>query len=854
MSNLFGGKYNIVNGLNNEFKVCYNEDRSFANTDWQVTNPLLKSLPIFMLQLSVVILFTRTFIIVLTPIRQPRFVSEILAGIVLGPSALGIIGWVSSNINPFEGALLLETMGNLGVTFYMFLVGLEMDLTPIRKMGKTACSVAIAGIVLPACGGAGLYYLVLQKDGRRPSEGGLFWAIALTVTSFPDLARMLSSLKLMYTDLGKTALTSAVLTDLSSWILLVAVVSVVNGRGKLYTVIPTMLFLVISWFLMRPFILWAVKRIALRNESSMESRYNEKQVCYILSGVLLCGFFTEMCGVHSMFGAFMFGLMIPSGELGTMIMDKIEEYVVGILLPPVFLITGLRTNFAYMAVEHTSHLVIIVILVASSVKIVSTLLVCLYLKCPIRDSLALGVLMNTKGVLAIIVLNEGRNVKGFDQQTFSWLVLSILIMTGLVGPIVNFTHKSTRYTKKYYRRNLERSKVEAELRVLACVHSSKNVSGLINLLHISNATRKFPITVFAVHLVELTGRASAMLIFHDKTRTTNVIGNEINPISRGKAEAEQIVSAFESFHNDNHAVYVQPLTAVSSYASMHEDVSNFALDKGVTVILLPFHKQANAHGGWTDENLQHKQVTDNLLANAPCSIGILVDRGLTPPYLPLGSPHDRKRKCRIAMLFLQGPDYREALAYAWRMAGTSGVMLTVVRFIPGKEVVEFAETDAGNGGGDDDDDEIFAATFEKEKEMLLDDDYINEFRFRTMHNQSISYIEKQVNSGDQIVSIIRSTYNDFDLYIVGRGHGMQSPLTVGLSDWSNCPELGLIGETLGAADFLPSGSVLVMQQSTPPPSAPKKIVSSARKKEVFKNSGQPSAVPFVNHRKADDYY
>ncbi|EOY19950.1 F-box and associated interaction domains-containing protein [Theobroma cacao] len=87
-----------------------------------------------------------------------------------------------------------------------------------------------------------------------------------------------------------------------------------------------------------------------------------------------------------------------------------------------------------------------------------------------------------------------------------------------------------------------------------------------------------------------------------------------------------------------------------------------------------------------------------------------------------------------------------------------------------------------------------------------------------------------------------------------RGHGMQSPLTVGLSDWSNCPELGLLGETLGAADFLPSGSVLVMQQFSPLPSAPKKIVSSARKKGLFKTSGQPSAVPFVNHRKADDYY
>ncbi|XWS32481.1 hypothetical protein CRYUN_Cryun23aG0162300 [Craigia yunnanensis] len=801
-----------------------------------------------MMQLGVVILFTRIFMTILKPFRQPRFVSEILVGIVLGPSLLSRIPWVSVYINPFEGSLLLETMGNLGVTFYMFLVGLEMDLTPIRRMGKTACSVAIAGIIVPGCAGMGLYYQVLKQRKETPHEGGFFWAIALTVTSFPDLARMLSKLKLMYTDLGKTALTSAVLTDLASWILLVATVSIVNVGTELFRIVPTVIFTAISWFVIRPLLFLIIKRIAARTDSSIEGQYSDKHVCFILSGVLLCGFITELCGVHSMFGAFMFGLMIPSGELGTKIMEKIEESVVGILLPPVFLIAGLRTNIEFISAGYSSGLVVQVILVASFVKITSTLLVCLYLKCPIRDSLALGVLMNTKGVIAIIVLNEGRNVKGFDQQTFTWMIFSILVMTASVGPIVSFTHKSARYLKQYYRRNLERSKLDEELRVLACLHSSRNISGLINLLHFSNATRKSPITVFAVHLVELTGRASAMLIFHDKSKITDIIGNNTNP-TREKSEAEQIVSAFESFQKDNHAAIVQPLTAVSSYATMHEDVSNFALDKRVTVILLPFHKKSNGLGGWTDENLQHKQVSENLLANAPCSIGILVDRGLTR-HLPLESQHERMRKCRVAMLFVQGHDDREALAYAWRMAGNSGLILTVVRFIPGKELVELEESAVEDDDGADS--EVFSATFEKEKEKLLDDDYINEFRFRTMHDQSIAYMEKQVNSGDQIVSTIRSTYNDFDLYIVGRGYGMQSPLTLGLSEWSDCPELGVIGETLVSVDFLSSASVLVMQQSAPTSSVSKK--NSASKKGVFGNGGQPSAEPFVNHRKTDDYY
>ncbi|MBA0574854.1 hypothetical protein Golob_000018 [Gossypium lobatum] len=599
----------------------------------------------------------------------------------------------------------------------------------------------------------------------------------------------------MYTELGKTALTAAAVCDLSCWSLLVVAVCIISGRKELHIAIPVMVCMASLWFVLRPFIRKIAKKISQR---SKDAPIPDNHIYFILSLVLLSSFITELCGAHSMFGAFMLGLMIPSGKLGASIKDKVEEFIVGILLPPTFLIIGARTNFIFIFADVSIGMVLLVILLASLAKIVSTLLVCLYFKCPMRDSLALGVLMNTKGVLALIVLNEGRNMQGFDQQTFTWIMAAILLMTIITGPIVSWTHNSARHLRPYYHRNLERSKPDAPLRVLVCIHSTRNLPGLISLLQNSNATRNSPITVFAAHLVELT-RASAMLIFHDKNKT---VDTKINT-TREKVEAEQIFSAFESFEKDNPAAAVQPLTAVSPYATMHEDVNNFALDKFASIILISYHKRPDGVGGWTDENIEHKQVNQNLLATSSCSIGLLVDRGL------IGVSESQKdmQECHVAMFFIEGPDDREALAYAWRMAGNPRLILTLVRFILGKDVSELGE------GVEEDDHEILTTIFEREQQKQLDDDYVNEFRFRTMHDQSIAYVEELVNSSDEIISTINTAYSDFNLYVVGRGHGKACPLIAGLSNWSDSPELGPLGEALVSSDFESPPSVLVVQQS-----------------------------------------
>lgn len=374
---------------------------------------------------------------------------------------------------------------------------------------------------------------------------------------------------------------------------------------------------------------------------------------------------------------------------------------------------------------------------------------------------------------------------------YTHMTIALLVMSLVVEPLLAVAYKPKKRLVHYKHRTVQKIKGETEFRVLACVHILPNVSGVTNLLQVSNPTKQSPLNVFAIHLVELTGRTTAsLLIMNDENKP------KANFSDRVRAESDQIAESFEAMEVNNDAMMVQTITAVSPYATMHEDICALAEDKRVCFIILPYHKHLTPDGRMGEGNSSHADINQNVLNHAPCSVGILVDRGMA--MVRSESFHGEPNKRGVAMLFVGGPDDREALSYAWRMVGQHQINLTVVRFVPGREAL----VSAGK----------VAAEYEREKQV--DDECIYEFNFKTMNDSSVKYIEKVVNDGQDTISTIREMEdnNSYDLYVVGRGYNSDSPVTAGLNDWSSSPELGTIGDTLASSNFTMHASVLVIQQ------------------------------------------
>ncbi|KAL6345906.1 hypothetical protein AAG906_025186 [Vitis piasezkii] len=777
--------------------VCYSPTMITTNGIWQGDNPLDYSLPLFILQLTLVVVTTRLLVFILKPLRQPRVISEILGGVLLGPSVLGQNLHLANLIFPLRSVMVLETMANVGLLYFLFLVGVEMDLTVIRRTGKKAIAIAIIGMILPFIIGCA-FSLILHHEDRQMNRSTfvLFLGVALSVTAFPVLARILAELKLINTELGRMAMSSALINDMCAWVLLAVAIALAENESSslasLWVILSSVFFVVVCIFIVRPVISWMIRRTP-EGES-----FSEFYICLILTGVMISGFVTDAIGTHSVFGAFVFGLVIPNGQLGVTLIEKLEDFVSGLLLPLFFAISGLKTDVTKIHGALTWGFLFLVIILACAGKIAGTLIVALFYQMPLREGIVLGLLMNTKGLVEMIVLNVGRDQHVLDDETFAIMVTVAVIMTSIIAPIVTHIYKPARKFIPYKRRTIQRSKPDGELRILVCIHTPRNVPTIINLLEASHPSKKSPICIYVLHLVELTGRASAMLIVHN-TRKSGCPA-----LNRTQAQSDHIINAFENYEQHSSCVSVQPLTAISPYSTMHEDICNLAEDKRVAFIIIPFHKQQTVDGGMEATNPAFRAVNQNVLANAPCSVGILVDRGLNGSTRLAASQVSH----HIAVLFFGGPDDREALSYAERMSEHPGISLTVMRFIAGDETVESTVEPSS----DPNDPRILTVITDSDREKQLDEEYINDFRMKNSNDESIVYTEKIVNNGEETVAAVRSIDSIHDLFIVGRGQGMISPLTAGLTDWSECPELGAIGDMLASSDFASTVSVLVVQQ------------------------------------------
>lgn len=304
--------------------------------------------------------------------------------------------------------MVLETMANVGLLYFLFLVGVEMDITVIWRTGKKAIAIAIAGMVLPFIIGCA-FSLILGHEDHQLNQGTfvLFLGVALSVTAFPVLARILAELKLLNTELGRMAMSSALINDMCAWILLAVAIALAENNSSslasLWVILSSIGFIIVCIFVVRPIISWMVRR------TPEGETFSEFYICIILTGVMISGFVTDAIGTHSVFGAFVFGLVIPNGQLGITLIEKLEDFVSGLLLPLFFAISGLKTDVTKINGALTWGALFLVIVLACAGKIAGTLVVAMFYQMPLREGVVLGLLMNTKGLIEMIVLNVGKD-------------------------------------------------------------------------------------------------------------------------------------------------------------------------------------------------------------------------------------------------------------------------------------------------------------------------------------------------------------------------------------------------------------------------------------------------------------
>ncbi|CAH8382675.1 unnamed protein product [Eruca vesicaria subsp. sativa] len=804
---------------------------------WQGDNPINFAFPLLIVQTALIIAVSRSLAVLFKPLRQPKVIAEIVGGILLGPSALGRNKAYMDRVFPPWSMPILESVASIGLLFFLFLVGLELDLSSIRRSGKRAFGIAVAGITLPFLAGVGVAFVIrntLYTASDRPgyAEFLVFMGVALSITAFPVLARILAELKLLTTRVGETAMAAAAFNDVAAWILLALAVALAgNGEGggekkkspfvSLWVLLSGVGFVGFMLVVIRPGMKWVAKRGSPENDVVRES-----YVCLTLAGVMVSGFVTDLIGIHSIFGAFVFGLTIPKdGEFGQRLIERIEDFVSGLLLPLYFATSGLKTDVAKIRGAESWGMFGLVIVTACAGKIVGTFGVAVLVKIPVREALTLGFLMNTKGLVELIVLNIGKEKKVLNDETFAILVLMALFTTFITTPTVMAIYKPARGThRKLKDLSASEESTKEELRILACLHGPANVSSLISLVESIRTTKILRLKLFVMHLMELTERTSSIIMVQRARKNGLPF---VHRYRHGECNSS-VVGGFQAYRQLGR-VAVRPITAVSPLHTMHEDICHMAETKRVTMIILPFHKRWNFdHGrghhrhqdgggdGNVAENIGHgwRLVNQRVLKNAPCSVAVLVDRGLgsiESQRLNLDGSNVVERVC---VIFFGGPDDREALEMGGRMAEHSAVKVTIVRFFVRETLRSNAVTlRPTSSKGKEKYYTCLTTNVDPEKEKELDEASLEDFKSKW--KETVEYKEKEPNNIIQeILSIGQS--QDFDLIVVGRGRLPSAEVSALSERQAEHPELGPIGDVLASSTNHIIPSILVVQQHNKP--------------------------------------
>ncbi|CAN6211399.1 unnamed protein product [Urochloa humidicola] len=792
-----------------------------------VHNVALDTLFLIVLQAAVVIALGKFIHLGLRRYNLPSAMSQILAGIIVGSLGLHdvIVHVEVQNAEDTYSGYVSEAR-----IFYMFYVGLEADVAALwndirRATIFTYASVATC-LLLAAFVSGGMYGSMMHTPVRSPELLAAVLMLSIADTASVDVSRIAGEMGLAATPSGRLVVATAIATNVICIVGegVFSCMKLASGRTPGYSA-PQRLGLgvlallkggTLTLLVLRPAVAFINRRNAGRR------RVGNWEVVVLLAAVHFIGNFPQRVGFDGMPVSLLLGMAFPKeGPVARSVMDALAYPLHALVLPLYFGAMGMRLNFSAMSGAILVPAVILTLLGIIG-KCAGTMGAARFLKMPTGDALRLGVLLNIKGHVNMIDMSFASSEGIWAEQALMAMVVGSMISTIIAGPVFAVVFRKEMEAYECSRQAVEHMAPDEELRMLACVHGARGAPGMLCLLELLAAEPRAQPAIHVLHFFDVSRKdgGAGPSQYHRRAQDS-----EHKRMGRRRDAATQVNWAVDVFTCATGLAIRQADAGDRGSAANAKAIRRLTLDARPGILLLPYHREQHYDGAMVCRRDDRRHLNAEVLRRAPCTAAILADRPFRrcgtsfqlPSKISTSSAEaagnlqgDEKETTHVAAVFLGGPDDREAVALACRLARNNDpVRLTLVRFVlrehgHGRVVATAAS----------------AADLDGEVAVVVqdpDEECVAAFQREYVAKERAAYAEKAVTGPTDVVEALRGMAGAFALLVAGRGGRQPPELVVGLEGWAECKEVGPVGEILASDQSLDMGSVLVVQQKTVPP-------------------------------------